>query len=102
MKCSKCGRENLKAIEFCVQCHYPLRFTCPACKNEQRHGGQCDKCGADFAKYAAMLLTQAEMRTRQEREASHPYRSGWKQILLAVFTLGLSLIFQYRHRALNK
>ena len=102
MKCGKCGQENLKAIEFCVRCHYPLRFTCPACKHEQTHGGQCEKCGADFAKYAAMLLAQAESQARQQREASQPYRSPWKQALLAILTLGLSLLFYHRSRVMDE
>jgi hypothetical protein len=102
MQCAKCGQENLKAIEFCVRCHYPLRFTCPACKHEQLHGGHCEKCGADFAKYAAMLLAQAESQVRQQREAGNPYRSPWKQALLAILTLGLSLLFYHRSRAADE
>ena len=102
MKCGKCGHENLKAIEFCVRCHHPLRFTCPACKHEQPRGGQCDKCGADFAKYAAMLLSQAESRTRQAFEASKGRHSVLKQVLLAIFTFGLSLIFYHRSRAMDE
>jgi predicted amidophosphoribosyltransferase len=102
MKCGKCGHDNLKAIEFCVRCHYPLRFTCPACKQEQSHGGQCDHCGADFAKYAAMLLAQAQSQAEQRREAAAGRHSAWKQVLLAIFTLGLSLIFYHRSRVLDK
>lgn len=100
--CDKCGQENLKAIEFCVRCHYPLRFTCPACKHEQTHGGQCDKCGIDFAKYVAMLVSQAESRSRQSREASQGRHSVLRQVLLAIFTGGLSLIFYHRSRALDE
>lgn len=102
MQCSKCGQENLKAIEFCVRCHYPLRFTCPACKHEQTHGGKCDKCGADFAKYLAMLVSQAESKTQQARELARNRNSLFKQIVLAILTGGLSLLFYHRSRALDE
>ena len=93
MKCSRCGLENLKSIEFCVRCHTPLRYTCPSCKNEQLHGGTCDKCGADFAKVAAMMVYQAQLQAEQSREARKSRNGPWGEILLAIVTLGLSLLF---------
>ena len=101
MKCAKCGHENLKAIEFCVRCHHPLRYTCPSCKHSQDHGGQCDQCGIDFAKYAVMLVFQAEAQAQQEREASRSRHSTFKRVLLAILTGGLSLLFYHRSRALG-
>ena len=102
MQCVKCGQENLKSIEFCVKCHYPLRFTCPACKHEQPHGGQCEKCGADFEKYVAMMLMQAESQTRQQRETSQNRHSTLKQVLLTIFTGGLYLLFVHRSRVMDE
>ena len=99
MKCAKCGHENLKAIEFCVQCHHPLRYTCPSCKHLQDHGGQCDQCGVDFTKYAAMLIVQAEAQAQRQREAARGRQSLFKQVLLAILTGGLSLLFYHRSRA---
>ena len=98
MTCAKCGQENLKAVEFCVRCHYPLRFTCPACKNIQMHGGTCDKCGADFAKYAAMLIVRAQLQEEQSREAKKSRTGPLIEVLLAIVTLGLSLMFAIEAR----
>jgi hypothetical protein len=98
MKCSKCGQENLKSIEFCVRCHYPLRFTCPSCKHEQPHGGTCDKCGADFAKFAAMMLYQAQLQAEQSREAKKNRHGMLKEVLLAIFTGGLSILLAMNAR----
>jgi hypothetical protein len=94
MKCLKCGLENLKAIEFCVRCHHPLRFTCPSCKHEQPHGGTCDKCGADFAKVAAMMVYQAQLQVEQSREAKKSRHLLLQEIFLAIFTGGLSLLLR--------
>ncbi|MBI3935263.1 MAG: hypothetical protein HY316_11290 [Acidobacteria bacterium] len=102
MKCGKCGQENLKAIEFCVRCHYPLRFTCPSCRHEQDHGGQCDKCGTNFAKYAAMLLSQAQSQAQQKREAVGDRHKVLKQVILAILTCGLSLLFYHRSRVMDE
>jgi Double zinc ribbon len=98
MKCSKCGQENLKAIEFCVRCHHPLRFTCPSCKNIQDHSGKCDKCGADFAKFAAMMVFQAQTNAQRARESARDRHSVMKQILLLPITGGFSLIKYFRSK----
>ncbi len=92
MKCAKCGHDNLKSVEFCARCHYPMRFTCPSCKNIQDHGGTCDKCGTDFAKFAAMLVFQAQTNAQQARETQRNRQSITKQILLLPVTGGFSLI----------
>ena len=98
MRCIKCGQENLKAIEFCVRCHQPLRYTCPACKHEQDHGGQCDKCGADFAKFAAMMVYQAQLQAQQSRETKRSRHSLAREIFLAIITGGLSLLLTMNAR----
>ncbi len=92
MQCPKCKTENSESARFCSRCHAPLRYECPACKNVQKTGGKCEKCGVDFAKYAAMLAFKAEQDARQARETSRN-RAGWaKQILLLPITGGISLV----------
>jgi uncharacterized membrane protein YvbJ len=98
MKCSKCGQENLKAVEFCVRCHTPLHYTCPSCKNVQDHGGQCDQCGADFAKFAAMLVFQAQSNAQLSRQNTRNRQSILKQVLLLPITGGFSLIKFFRSK----
>jgi len=92
MDCPKCGRQNPATAQYCLRCHAPLRFTCPACKHTQPAGGQCERCGVDFAKYAAMLQFQMASQAQQER-TRQKHRSGlYKQLLLAPLTGGLSLL----------
>lgn len=74
----------------------PLRFTCPACKHVQLHGGTCDQCGVDFGKYAAMLVFQAQAQADQSRQRTKDRNSILKQILLLPVTGGLSLIGFFR------
>ncbi|HTS68462.1 MAG TPA: zinc ribbon domain-containing protein [Terriglobia bacterium] len=73
MQCPKCKTENTEQVVYCVRCHTPLKYTCPACKHVQLQGGQCEKCGVDFAKYAAMLIFQAQEASQQKRK-----RTGWR------------------------
>jgi hypothetical protein len=98
MNCLKCGQKNLKAVEFCVRCHTPLRYTCPACKNVQDHGGKCDQCGADFAKFAAMMVFQAQSNANLSRQNARDRQSIIKQILLLPITGGFSLIKFFRSK----
>ena len=67
MQCPKCKTENSERVTYCVRCHTPLKFTCPACKHVQFEGGKCEKCGVDFAKYAAMMLFQAKDAAKAEQ-----------------------------------
>lgn len=69
-----------------------LLYKCPACLATQRHGGTCDKCGVDFAKYAAMLIAQEETRAASQREKLRSNASMWKQIILLPVTGGYSLM----------
>lgn len=69
-----------------------LLYKCPSCAATQRHGGTCDKCGVDFAKYAAMLITQEEARASTQREKLRSNASIWKQIVLLPVTGGYSLM----------
>ena len=92
MLCPKCQHENLEAARFCVRCHAPLRYVCPACKNVQAEGGKCEKCGVDFAKYAAMLAFRAQQDTQQSRERLRSRAGLLKQILLLPVTGGISFV----------
>ena len=92
MQCSKCRHENPDHILYCARCHAPLRYSCPACKHVQEHGGSCDACGVDFAKYAAMLVFKAESDARLAHEQSRNKSRAFHQILLLPITGGFSLI----------
>ena len=69
-----------------------MRYACPACHHLQDHGGQCDQCGVDFGKYAAMLLLQAQTQAQQERKDLQKRNSIIKHIVLVPITGGLSLL----------
>ena len=58
-----------EVARFCQRCHATLRFSCPSCGNEQRHGGGCEKCGTDFLKYitAVVATKQVEADVLQDR-----------------------------------
>jgi double zinc ribbon protein len=92
MNCLKCGGDNPEKVQFCLRCHAPLRYTCPACHHAQDHGGQCEQCGVDFAKYGAMLVFHAQEKAQLEREKSRQRGSLFKQILLLPITGGLSIV----------
>ncbi|HEV2420704.1 MAG TPA: zinc ribbon domain-containing protein [Candidatus Acidoferrales bacterium] len=92
MQCPKCKTANSGGAQFCSRCHMTLLYKCPSCAATQRHGGTCDKCGVDFAKYAAMLITQEEARASTQREKLRSNASIWKQIILLPVTGGYSLM----------
>jgi len=99
MQCSKCKTENSETIIYCVRCHTPLKYTCPSCKHVQLQGGACEKCGVDFAKYAAMLVFRAKDNAQSKRSKSKGRAAIWKQIFLLPITGGLSLIKYFREKA---
>lgn len=92
MRCAKCGHDNPDTNQFCSQCHAPARFTCPACKHTQDHGGRCDQCGVDFVKYAMMLVFQGQTSTQQARLRRKGRGEIIRQILLLPITGGWSLL----------
>ncbi|MGE5327060.1 MAG: hypothetical protein ACM3NO_08465 [Deltaproteobacteria bacterium] len=73
-----------------------LRFVCPSCRNIQRHGGTCDKCGIDFMKYAMTLQLEMKTKADQERARLRARSSIIKQILLLPITGGFSLLKYFR------
>ena len=98
MECPKCRHLNPETAQFCLRCHTPLRYVCPACKHVQQAGGKCEQCGVDFAKYAMMLQFQMQSQVQQNRQRSKARTSIIKQILLLPITGGLSLLGFLRSR----
>ena len=98
MQCPKCRQDNPEKAQYCVRCHTPLSYTCPACKHVQAQGGKCDTCGVDFAKYSAMLIFSAKDAAARERERTRTQTGIVKQILLLPITGGFSLLKYLRER----
>jgi hypothetical protein len=96
MECPKCRHQNPDTAQFCLRCHTPLRYVCPACRHVQPAGGKCQQCGVDFAKYAVMLQFQAQ--ADQERRRLQTRISILKHIVLLPVTGGLSLLKFLRER----
>jgi len=69
MKCPKCGSDARDIARFCPRCHATLRYECPSCHHEQRQGGTCEKCGVNFLKYVAAVMSpkQADADILNER-----------------------------------
>ena|SRR5579864_4377573 len=92
MNCPKCRAEAREAVRFCPRCHATLRYQCPACRHEQRHGGTCGECGVDFLKYLGAVVSA----TKAQADAAHERTERrWlllKGILFAPFTAALPLV----------
>jgi predicted RNA-binding Zn-ribbon protein involved in translation (DUF1610 family) len=92
IKCPKCGGNARDIARFCPRCHATLRYQCPACAHEQRHGGTCDACQIDFVKYVTAVVTQKQA----EADVIHDRierRSGLvKNLLLVPITGGFTLL----------
>jgi zinc ribbon protein len=95
IKCPKCGTDVRDVARFCQRCHHTMRYECPACKNQQREGGKCQKCGIDFLKYISAVVTQKA----SEADAIHDrleQRSNFlKNLFWLPFTFGIPLIRDY-------
>ncbi len=92
MKCPKCSAEARDIARFCPRCHATLRYECPSCKHEQRHGGQCEKCGVDFLKYINAVVAAKKNETDAARERLEQRSNLLKNVLFAPFTMGIPLI----------
>lgn len=92
MECPKCKAANSDAAQFCTRCHMTLLYKCPSCAATQRHGGKCDSCGVDFAKYGTMLIAQEQSRVDREHEKTRGKAAAWKQLILLPVTGGFSLV----------
>jgi len=102
MQCPKCKTENSETVTYCVRCHTPLKYTCPACKHVQLHGGSCEKCGVDFAKYAAMLVLQAKDSAKEEREKPGWRPPMWAHIVFFPIPLIIQLVQYLVRKARSK
>jgi predicted amidophosphoribosyltransferase len=102
MQCPKCKTENSDAITYCVRCHTPLKYTCPACKHVQLQGGTCEKCGVDFAKYAAMLVFQARDAAQASRKKDGWSPPMWAHIVFFPFPLLIQLVMYIVRKAQSK
>ena len=98
MNCPKCHTENPVEARFCTRCHMTLKFVCPTCRHSQDHGGACDQCGLNFAKYALVLELQAQNEQRRAREREKDRATLVRQALLVPLTGGLSLMKFVRKR----
>jgi hypothetical protein len=92
MQCPKCGSEARDIARFCPRCHATLRYQCPACRNEQRHGGTCDKCGVDFLKYISAVVAAKQAEADAAHERLEQNSNLMKNLLLTPFTLGIPLL----------
>jgi hypothetical protein len=92
MQCPKCGGQARDIARFCPRCHATLRYQCPACSHEQRHGGNCEKCGVDFLKYIGAMMAQKRAEADITHERIERRSSLMRNIFLTPFTLGIPLI----------
>jgi hypothetical protein len=92
MECPKCGGQARDIARFCPRCHATLRYQCPACSHEQRHGGNCEKCGIDFLKYIGAIMAQKKAEADVTHERLERRSTLMRNIFLTPFTLGIPLI----------
>jgi hypothetical protein len=77
MTCPKCGEVSPDSAQFCLHCHNILIHRCPKCWHEQRPGGNCEKCGTNFALYWELEFE------RSVEEANHLW---WDRLKSGVST----------------
>ncbi len=92
VNCPKCGTPVRDVARFCTRCHATLRFRCPSCGHEQRHGGACEKCGIDFLKYISAVIDAKKDEADRFHERLEQRSTLMKNILWVPFTLGIPLI----------
>jgi hypothetical protein len=95
LKCPKCGSDVREVARFCQRCHHTMRYECPACKNSQRAGGKCEKCGVDFLKYIGAVVSAKKAEADTVHERLEQRSNFLKNILWIPFTLGFPLIRDY-------
>lgn len=102
MNCPKCGAEARDIARFCRRCHATLRYECPACKHEQRHGGTCEKCGVDFLKYITAVVATKKGESDAIHERHQQRSTLMKNLLLVPFNMGIPLLRNLFHGARDR
>ncbi|MCL5005049.1 MAG: hypothetical protein M1404_00825 [Acidobacteria bacterium] len=102
MKCPTCAHDNLESCHFCVRCHAPLRFICPACEHVQGYGSKCDAFGVDISNYASMLAFTNKTVLQHGRAPKAGRDEILGQILLLPITGGHSSSFSGVQQAKNR
>src|SRR5215470_3079940 len=92
VNCPKCGSQVRQVARFCPRCHATLRFQCPSCAHEQRHGGTCDKCGIDFLKYIGAVVAAKQAEADVLHEKLERRSTLLKNILWTPFTFGIPML----------
>jgi zinc-ribbon domain len=95
LKCPKCGSDVREVARFCQRCHHTMRYECPSCHHEQRTGGKCEKCGIDFLKYIAAVMSQKQVESEAMRERLEKRSTLMKNLMWLPFTLGFPIIRDY-------
>jgi uncharacterized protein (DUF983 family) len=68
----------------------------------QLQGGKCEKCGVDFAKYAAMLVFQAKDAAQEERKGAGWRPPVWAHIVFFPLPLVIQLVLYFVKKARSK
>jgi hypothetical protein len=95
LKCPKCGADVRGVARFCQRCHHTMRYECPSCHHEQRTGGKCEKCGIDFLKYIAAVMSQKQVESDAMRDRLEKRSTLMKNLMWLPFTLGIPIIRDY-------
>jgi hypothetical protein len=92
MQCPKCKAEARDVARFCQRCHTTLRYQCPSCRHEQRHGGTCEKCGVDFLKFITAMMVSKRDQADASNERIEQRSTLLKNILLIPINMGIPLL----------
>lgn len=92
VNCPKCGTAVRQVARFCPRCHSTMRYQCPSCGNEQRHGGTCEKCGIDFLKYIGAVVAAKQAEADAIHEKLERRSTLLKNILWTPFTFGIPVL----------
>lgn len=94
VKCPKCGATVRAIARFCQRCHNTMRYECPACGQQQRTGGKCEKCGINFIKYVTAVVAAKQAEADAIHDKIEQRSTLMKNLLFIPFTGGISLIRQ--------
>ncbi len=71
-----------------------MRYECPACRHQQRTGGNCEKCGVNFIKYVGAVVAAKQAEADAIHEKIEQRSTLMKNLLFIPLTGGISLIRQ--------